>query len=311
MSDIYDILSKHYTGESSEEEEQLVLQFKSENPEEYAALQKFWKQKNIQINEFDAEKAWNELKQKTGNSKAIPIYRTMKFVASIAAAFIFISILGFNFLNETNPIGLITNVVSNEEIKKIELGDGSIIHLNANSSLKYPEEFSSKTRAVTLIGEAFFEIAKDASRPFIIKTNHSEIEVLGTSFNIITESDQTEVSVATGKVKVTGLQNKNSAFLSPNQSAVITANNLIVSETENNNYIAWKTGHFEFRKSSINDVVKDLNSFYGGQLFLSKSDSDCQLTSTFKRLELSEIMEIIQLSCNIQFKKENGIYELY
>lgn len=309
MSDIYTILSKHFHGESSKEEDQQVEQFKLDNPEEYQSLQTFWTKKEIEVTAFDSSTAWQDIARKAEKPKSVAIYRYLKIAASVAAIFLLVSVIGVKLLQQNDSPSIVST--SEESIQKLVLDDGSIVHLNAGASLQYPEKFNSKERNVRLQGEAFFEVAKDAQRPFRIQTNHSTVEVLGTSFNIDTDASQTEVAVATGKVKVASLSTKESTILTPNQSALVNEKTLKTFDTKNLNYQTWKTGVFHFDKTTIPQVVKELNAYYENQIVLINQDTDCLLSTSFEQLELKEILEIIQLSCNLKLNKKNEAYELH
>jgi len=310
MSEIDILLSKHFAKETTEKEEQIVQRYKLDNPDEYQAFQLFWAEKNIKIEKFDSEKAWQNVVKEAEKNKPKGLYRQLKIAAAVAAVFLMLSIIGIKLLNPSNSAQIIANG-SEETTKEILLEDGSIVYLNANATLHYPEKFSSNQRQVTLQGEAFFEIAKDANRPFRIHTNHSEVEVLGTSFNIDSEKDQTEINVATGKVRVKSLFENESVDLIPNQSVLANKEKLNVFPTKSKNYLSWKTGIFHFEEASLTQVVEELNTYYNNQITLTKNDADCVLNSTFKQLKLGDIIQIIQLNCSIQMKKKNEKYELY
>lgn len=310
MVDIYTLLSKYFDGEASLEEEKLIQQFKADNPEEFSTLQSFWKKKELKVKEFDTYKAWNKITKKTPAPKRVLLYPYLKYAASVAAV-VLLLIGGLYLFNEQQLKSSIVNLSTQDQQQEITLEDGSIVYLNTNATLSYPEKFSSTDRIVTLTGEAFFDVAKDATRPFIINTNHSEVKVLGTSFNINTVSDHTEITVATGRVEVNSLVSKESSVLLPEQTALVSNSSFEVIPTENTNYLAWKTGVFEFNKTPIQQVVEDLNSYYENKIILSKLDTDCLFTSTFDQRELQEIIEIIQLSCHLQLQQKNTNYELY
>lgn len=310
MSDINSILSKHFTGETTPEEEILVQQFKLENPEEYLALQAFWTNKEVNVSEFDTTQGWKKVVQKSKPAKRVFLTPTLKWVASTAAIFL-IAMVGLYLYNNLDTPSDLVKITATIQNQKVELEDSSVIYLNKDASLSYPDKFSSNRRDVTLNGEAFFEVAKDANRPFRILTNHSEVEVLGTSFNIDTKADQTEVSVTTGKVQVRSLRNDVTAILTPNQSAFANDNTINVVPTIDQNYMAWKTGVFNFEKAPIKDVIEKLNTYYNNQITLSKTDSDCLFNLSFNQLDIKEIVEIIQLTCNLKLNKKNNNYELH
>ena len=201
MSDIHNILSKHFDGESTPEEELLVQQFKHEHPEEYHRLQAFWAKRNIQLIDFDTSQAWQQVEGKAQQPKRKRMYVYLRRTASVAAVFLLMALGYYVFTPPAN--NQIWHELSTQQLKDtIELADGSVVYLNQQASFSYPQTFEPDKREVRLEGEAFFEVAKDAQRPFIINTTHADIRVLGTSFNINTDADQTEVSVTTGKVSV-------------------------------------------------------------------------------------------------------------
>jgi len=309
MSDIYSILSKYFDDEASYEEKHQVQQFKLENPKEFEALQSLWSKRGIDPINVDSAKAWEKIAAKAEKPKVIPLYRNLKIVASIAAVFLMLSLIGSRMIWRDSSESLV--VSSKDGIQEVELSDGSIVHLNEGATIEFPEEFDTDVRNVTLKGEAFFDVAKDVDRPFKIITNHSTVEVLGTSFNIDTENDQTQISVATGKVKVASLFRNESVILTPNQSAIIDSQKLNKFETENQNYQTWRTGVFNFDKASIDQVVLELNKYYEGRIELKDLDSNCQLSTSFNQLELSEVIEIVKLTCGLQSTEKNGNYELH
>lgn len=310
MSDINNILSKHFAGEATPNEEVLAQQFKRKNPEEYKALQAFWAPQKSDLAKFDTSEGWKAVTKKTTAPKRVLMYTYLRRAASIAAVFL-LAIVGVYMFSNQNVSSELITVIAKAQNEKVALADGSIVYLNKDATLSYPEVFNSNKRELTLNGEAFFEVAKDATRPFIVHTTHSDVAVLGTSFNVHAESNQTEVSVTTGKVKVQSLNREESTILIPNQSATVNEEGLDTYPTSNKNYMAWKTGVFYFEKTTLNDVVSDLNSYYSPKIILENLDTDCQFSSTFQQKELTEIIEIIQLSCGLQLRQKNGNYELY
>lgn len=310
MSDKYNLLAKHFLGETSVEEEQEITLFKQANPKEYQVLAQLWKTDNLQYKRFDSKKAWKTVAQKASKTKIVPMYSILRKVAAVAAIFLLTFVVYTQFSASKNATLVVVEATEMERNKKIALSDGTIVYLNKHAKLSYPKEFANDQRTVTLEGEAFFEVAKETNRPFRITTNHSEVEVLGTSFNINTQAAQTEVAVATGKVKVQSLFEEASAILMPNNSALITQTDLTSFPTANQNYLAWQNGKFTFRETAITTVIKDLNTYYPNQIILNATNSDCLLNASFDATDLSEILEIIQTSCALTVKKNEQNYEL-
>lgn len=146
---------------------------------------------------------------------------------------------------------------------QIVLPDGTKVWLNAASRLKYPVAFTGTERLVELEGEAYFETAKDAGKPFKVKAGDLEVQVLGTSFDVMAYKDekQTHTTLISGAVKVAS--EKESKLLQPGQQAVLNANAGIGVNTVNTDeVIAWKNGYFSFKDADITAVMRQLERWY-------------------------------------------------
>src|SRR5690606_25369938 len=137
---------------------------------------------------------------------------------------------------------------------QINLSDGTLVLLNAASTLTYPAEFGENTREVILDGEAYFEVTKDPEKPFIVRTAKQRIEVLGTSFNINAYNNETttKTTLLTGAVRINTSTNTDtdgeSRVLTPNQQSVVNDNQkaITVKQINPESAIAWKNGLFNF-----------------------------------------------------------------
>ncbi|WP_372933016.1 FecR family protein, partial [Mariniphaga sediminis] len=160
-------------------------------------------------------------------------------------------------------------VVPYGQRQSVYLSDGTFVQLNAGSKLVYPATFTGSTREVYLQGEGFFEVKRNEKAPFIVKTDYVDVNVLGTTFNISSYSDEdfaTAVLVE-GKVKVS---QKNKLFsneefeLLPGQGCFysIGRQNSVVKDVDVNQYIAWKDGLFYFKDMRLVDLVRQVRKFY-------------------------------------------------
>jgi ferric-dicitrate binding protein FerR (iron transport regulator) len=309
MSPIYKIIARHFTGQTTPEEEKLVQAFKSENAKEYHALEKLWFSKLSQVKDYDQEAAWNKVEQKaSGKGSLRQMYRR---IASIAAVFLLLVFATFYFINIKND--QVWELVQNDSESSIEIAlpDGSMAYLNSSASINYPVFFDESHRYIKMNGEVFFEVVADSLRPFQITTAHAEVVVLGTSFNVNSKEDQTEVSVATGKVKVQSTVEQKSTILAEGETARVTNTSLVKNTTEDLNFSAWKTGIFKFDNEPIAEAIIDLNTYYQDLLVLSNTDVDCNISTTFDNLELTDVIQIIGVTCNLKTREIEGIYELY
>lgn len=148
---------------------------------------------------------------------------------------------------------------------KITLEDGTIVWLNAESTLQYPSRFTGTTRQVHLKGEAYFNVAKNPDRPFIITTDNMDVRVLGTELNIKNYAEHdSHVILVNGSVQVTDRHNRNhSAVLEPGQGAQwIEGQPFAVNDVDTDVYVYWKDGYFYFDNKPLVDVMEELGRWY-------------------------------------------------
>ena len=145
---------------------------------------------------------------------------------------------------------------------QVRLPDGTKVWLNAASSLTYPASFSVfNDRRVKLIGEAYFEVAKDKNKPFLVSTKRQTIEVLGTHFNVNSYSDEasTKTTLLEGAVKI--VTNNSTKILKPGQEADVAVE-IIISEVNTEETIAWKNGYFRFDDEKLESVMRKIARWY-------------------------------------------------
>ena len=144
------------------------------------------------------------------------------------------------------------------------LADGSKVWMNSASTLKYPTTFSGKERKVYLTGEAYFEVAKNATMPFIVKTNKAEVQVLGTHFNVMAYDDEAnnKTTLLEGSVRVQSSSSVN--VIKPGQQAVINnqGQQKITSDINIDEEIAWKNGFFIFKDAGIKGIMQQAARWY-------------------------------------------------
>ena len=145
---------------------------------------------------------------------------------------------------------------------KVILPDGSEVWLNAESTLTYPSRFHEAQRIVELDGEAYFKVAKDSARPFIVRSGKLETQVLGTSFNFRNYIHSTpHVTLVEGRVLVTG--HDTSVTLHPNEDAQISDDGTIrVTQVDPRSYTAWVDGYFYFDNASLEEIMRELGRWY-------------------------------------------------
>ena len=148
---------------------------------------------------------------------------------------------------------------------KMTLEDGTIVWMNAESSLEYPSQFVGKERMVHLKGEAYFKVAKNPEFPFVICTDRMQIRVLGTELNIRNYiSQDSHVTLINGSVEVTdNKDNKNRVRLNPGEDALLDENHsFVIKEVDTDAYTYWRDGYFYFDNTPLKEVVQELGRWY-------------------------------------------------
>jgi transmembrane sensor len=191
---------------------------------------------------------------------------------------------------------------------KITLPDGSKVWLNASSSLRYPVIFAGKDRRVEITGEAYFEVAKDASRPFRVQLNNMEVEVLGTHFNIngYADEDAVRTTLLEGKVKV--LVSDQSKYLQPGQQAQLKTSGkiAIVDDVNLDETVAWKDGNFQFENSDIKAVMRQLARWYDVEVSYEGTVNKHFIGNISRDVKLSQVLSMLQQTGEVKFKIEGN-----
>jgi ferric-dicitrate binding protein FerR (iron transport regulator) len=203
-------------------------------------------------------------------------------------------------------------------IYAVNLSDGTKVWLNSKSSLKYPVEFSGNKRTVTLEGEAYFEVSKNAHSPFTVKTNSGKVTVLGTHFNVsaYAEDKLFAATLAEGKVQVseTNVKNNESVVLRPGQQARASNAVLNVVEVDPSVYTAWKDGKFYFENENLKSILNKMSRWYNFNVkFEQKSLEQIKFTGiVLKQEPIENLLDIISKTSNVKYKitKVNQTYEV-
>ena len=190
---------------------------------------------------------------------------------------------------------------------KMILSDGTRVFLNAGSKLYFPAEFSTNHREVRLEGEAFFDVAHDAKKPFRIAIEDQRIEVLGTSFNVNSyEKDNIKTTLITGKVKINTPSGQ--LFLEPGQQALSIGNKLTKQNIDVNDEIAWTQARIAFSKKTIEQIAMQIERWYDVKFVFDANLGDVK-DKTFsgniaRSSKLSEVLKIFTLTNAINYKIE-------
>ena len=297
------------------EHEKLELLWKSTLPDnlpELPALDSEWMKLNERIRS-------SEKKNNIAGTTVEKIFEFIQFnflpklrpvvSAAILLFFIVSGILLFNLKVPSVEMKIISTA-RNERIN-VSLPDGSLINLNANSTIEYPESFSKKNRDVNLKGEAFFSVAKDALHPFVIKTGNAKVTVLGTKFDVCSRGDQTKVFVKEGKVQLANDKSAaRSVKLLSGQMGMIIKDESPIAENAGFNYLpGWINGKLEFNRTMLGAIFNELERYYHIKI---KTDgtalNDLTLTGTFQSSDADSVLTMICLAADLKFEKQNDSY---
>ena len=186
---------------------------------------------------------------------------------------------------------------------RLVLADGSLVWLNAASSVTYPTAFTGSERKVDITGEAYFEVSKNSAMPFHVAGAGMLVKVLGTHFNVNTYSDESEtrITLLEGSVDVSGAgKNK---ILRPGQQARLSANKLkVVNDVDINEVMAWKNGQFYFAGTDIKSIMRQIEKYYNVEVEY-RDDVPYQFVAKISRqVNISEFLEKLELTNLIHFE---------
>ena len=207
---------------------------------------------------------------------------------SIAASFALLVVSAFHFIDLSRPELVWYEVAAVPDAKtKIVLPDSSTVWLNANARLVYPRSFEDVNRKVSISGEAFFQVRKDKNHPFIVDIGKLQVEVLGTSFNVMTDTynDEIRISLLEGKV----------ALYEKGQSSKLI------------------TGKFSFEDNTLAEIGEELERAFHVKIHIeNEAIRKKTFNATFEDKEtLDEILSILQISAKYKMEKKRGEIYIY
>ncbi|NQX42572.1 protein of unknown function [Pedobacter steynii] len=192
---------------------------------------------------------------------------------------------------------------------QVILPDGTKVWLNAASSLKYPVQFASQERRVTLTGEAYFEVSKRKAQPFVVNTDQQTVKVLGTHFNINSYPDyrQTSTTLLEGRVSVSALARPlTSKILEPGQQAQLRGAEITLGEVNTEAVMAWKRNLFSFNEADLKTIMMEFSRWYDVPVYFEGTMPEQRFTGEIsKNIKASEFLEILS-SFKVKFRIEGN-----
>ncbi|MEO6455953.1 MAG: FecR domain-containing protein [Ginsengibacter sp.] len=256
----------------------------------------------------DENKAWENLHKRIanraqGNKKSIRF--SLIRVAAAAVLIIGFGLISYIIFNKENaPKELVLQ--SQQQVVNDTLPDGSMVTLNKRSSISYPSRFTGHTRKVVLKGEAFFNVSADKNKPFIISAGDAEITVVGTSFNVKNENEQTQVVVENGIVRVR--ENGKTIVLNAGERTTVSGAIVIpVKEKVTDKlYNYYRSREFVCDDTPLWKLIEVVNEAYDVNIIFGKKElRDLRMNTTFYSQPLDRILDIIHQTFDIQITR-NG-----
>lgn len=284
-----DIIIRYLENRCSEEDFVLINEWMKESDENAGEL--FRMEEIYQLGKFPFEeenlvvRAERRLgrRLKRENQKKQEVFKlrsVLRYAAAIVGVMVLAAGLAYWFRNKAEE--LVVASAAHGQVREMLLPDGTKVWLNQSSVLKYPRAFEGKERHVYLDGEAYFEVARNHEKPFMVKSPAMDVRVLGTSFNIKCRPDNSfaETTLIEGEVEVKDKSDKGRITLLPGQKAVLNrvTGRMQVKQVDPKMEIVWHNDLIPFEKSSIFQIAAALERFYGVKIILSP---DVDSTNTY------------------------------
>ncbi len=191
----------------------------------------------------------------------------------------------------------------------LELADGTTVWLNSDSKLRYPINFINENRKVYLEGEAYFNVAHNEKKPFIVNINDSEVKVLGTSFNLKSYQEENDIvaTLVEGKISLSTSKNSesNSLILNPGEQGTIARNgNMSKKKVDVNLFTSWKDGRIVFKDQSLKEIMNTIYRWYDIEVFyMNSSIQDIKYTGNIKKYnDFNDFANILELAGLVKFE---------
>ncbi len=319
---IENLIARYLYGEASPEEIRELeawVQASEENASLFKAYHRTWKA--VQQPSTGVDDEWNRLKGRISGKelpkettvlpeRRISLFPRLMRVAAILVVLLVPAFFLYRYLSA--PVQEL--IATGRGTTEISLSDGTRITLNQGATLAYPAKFDGNLRTVRLTGEAWFEVAHDRSKPFIVEAGNVRMRVVGTAFLVNTRTGHgtREVVLSEGALKVYYEDRPAaSVMLLPGDRAEAdtAGKRLEVSVNSDPNYLAWKTHHIVFTDTPLNEAVALLTQVYRVPVRLAGPGlSNCRITATFDRQPLESLLHVLTATLDLQVRRDGPGY---
>lgn len=314
----FKILEKYNQGKASEKEQQIIHEFCERV--QIRDIAQEWSLSQLEESKLRMfEKIMQVINQNDSPLQIQPKQVRFAFLHTVkvwqyAGAAILILTLSWILMivmqNQTPH--LLTQSTRNGERITVKLSDGTIVKLNASSSITYPEKFEhTNIREVELKGEAFFEVVPNPNKPFRVHSKDIQTTVLGTSFDVQAyPGESVRVTVATGKVEVAAQLSDNSegnkkVLLHPNQQAIYqpSGRDIHTQQVDAAVFIAWKDNVLHFDGLPLKDVIRQMERWYGTKIILTdQALGECAVVGTYHQKNLEDVLKALSFALKLDYE---------
>lgn len=299
-----ELLHKMFKGEATDNELAQIRQWVNAGK---ANKETFYHERAL----FDALQLNTFQKENHARKQSVSLRKRIgSAAAAVIVLFILYNIQVFTDKNIQAETALNTIKVPAGQRVEVTLSDGTHVWLNARSEFSYPVSFNGDKREVLLKGEAFFEVAKNRDKKFIVNTGRCEVEVLGTQFNVEAYNEnEFSTALIQGSVKVTDKSQPNeSVVLEPNNSVSLNNGKLTVTPITDFNPYSWKEGLITFKDIHFKDLMKKLEKNFGIRIMIDNHTLDNYACSGKFRISdgIEQVLRALQQDAHFTFERESG-----
>lgn len=312
-----DLMVRYLTGDANPEEAMALADWlkTSANADYFHQFEATWRRSAGERKPtFSKRDAWNRVSsgihvpvEAPSKETSIPYWRV-----GVAAALVAVALSGYFLFFRVSAEDTVRmgSVATTDGFRFVELPDRSTVTLHRNSELKYPDQFASSERRVLLVsGEAFFNVAHDAGKPFLVNVGDTEVKVVGTEFNVELADGEATIHVRHGRVLIKSVSD--TATLATGQTGKVSAGKIEVSNAPVGNLYSYATQRLVFDDTPLVQVIHDLEDSYSYTFELkNQALENCRLTAIFYKDDIDKIVNLIAETLNLTAAKDGRHFTL-
>ncbi|WP_299230669.1 FecR family protein [uncultured Bacteroides sp.] len=309
MDNKRDILKHLLSGNLSEEEKAGL----NESLEFKQILSKQWNNTDYELDDISKQRIWKGISKKINSSVNTTMILYYKWYSIAVSVLLLIAFGGLAMLwNQKSSVQMYVVASGIQNLEKIKLPDGTQVCLGPGSRLEYPSEFRTDSRDIKLEGQAYFDVAKNPDKPFIVHTGGMQVEALGTAFELFNYDDcnEMEAVLVNGSIKVDFGKKYKSASRIMKPDEKLTLNKLtgkaIINKINADKYTSWRSGVLSFENENLAMIIPRLEKWYGRNIECdSRLLNDYRFTFKVRDESLEVLLFIMRHSAPIMYTKDS------